>query len=188
MTRWFSPVKPQQVPLPSNMRACSVTQPCLTLCDLMDHGILQAKILERVAVSSSRGTSRPRDQTHISCTGRQILYHWANLQGGHLRMSQLGDGITKQGPALGYKISNERYTQNTEVFILLRATPCWHLRRGTRASDVKHRIYWVQLTIYIIKSQKVRNDRRTKYGLSAPMSGALASAFHNLNSKRTLIS
>ena len=42
------------------------------------HGILQAKILEWVAVSSSRGSSRPRDQTHISyvsCIGRRVLYH-----------------------------------------------------------------------------------------------------------------
>ena len=45
-------------------------QSCLTLCDPMDyslpgssvHGILQAKILEWVAMPSSRGSSRPRDQ------------------------------------------------------------------------------------------------------------------------------
>ena len=37
------------------------------------HGIVQARILEWVAVPSSRGSSRPRDQTHVSyvsCTGR----------------------------------------------------------------------------------------------------------------------
>ena len=42
------------------------------------HGILQASILDWVAISSSRGSSRPRDQTtvsYISCTGRWILYH-----------------------------------------------------------------------------------------------------------------
>ena len=38
------------------------------------HGILQAKILGWVAISSSRGSSQPRDRTHISCIGRQILY------------------------------------------------------------------------------------------------------------------
>ena len=63
-----------------------VAQSYLTLCDPMDysppgssvHGILQARILERVAVPSSWGSSQPRDQTHISyvsCIGRQILYH-----------------------------------------------------------------------------------------------------------------
>ena len=41
--------------------------------------ISQARILEWVAISSSRGSSRLRDQTHlsVSCIGRRILYHWA---------------------------------------------------------------------------------------------------------------
>ena len=41
------------------------------------HGILQAKILEWVAISS-RGSSQARAQAHISfisCTGRQVLHH-----------------------------------------------------------------------------------------------------------------
>ena len=33
------------------------------------------EILEWVLISFSEGSSRPRDQTHISCIGRQILYH-----------------------------------------------------------------------------------------------------------------
>ena len=37
------------------------------------HGISQARIVEWVAISSSRGSSQPRDQTCISCIGRQIL-------------------------------------------------------------------------------------------------------------------
>ena len=44
------------------------------------HGISQARILEWVAISYSRGSSWPRDQTHISyisCIGRWILYCWA---------------------------------------------------------------------------------------------------------------
>ena len=40
-------------------------------------GILQARLLEWVAMSSSRGSSWPRDGTHVSCTGSLILYHWA---------------------------------------------------------------------------------------------------------------
>ena len=42
------------------------------------HGILKARILEWVAISSSRGYSWLRDRTHVfctSCTGRWILYH-----------------------------------------------------------------------------------------------------------------
>ena len=44
------------------------------------HRILQARILEWVAISFSRGSSRPRDRTCISCIGRQILYHWATWE------------------------------------------------------------------------------------------------------------
>ena len=43
-----------------------VSQSCLALCDLIDytvHGILQARILERVALPCSRGSSRPRKRT-----------------------------------------------------------------------------------------------------------------------------
>ena len=39
-------------------------------------GILQARILEWVAISSSRGSSRTRDWTHIFCIGRRIPYCW----------------------------------------------------------------------------------------------------------------
>ena len=44
------------------------------------HGIFQARIQELVAISSSRGSSQPRDQTCVSCIGRQILYHWATWE------------------------------------------------------------------------------------------------------------
>ena len=70
------------------MCLCLDPPSCLTLCDPMDcslpgssvHGILQATILEWVAMPSSRGSSQPRDGTHVSCNsfiGRRILYHWA---------------------------------------------------------------------------------------------------------------
>ena len=65
-------------------------QLCPTLCDPVDHsptessvhGILQARILEWVAIPSSRGSSLPRDWTHVSyvsCIGRRVLYHWHHL-------------------------------------------------------------------------------------------------------------
>ena len=52
-----------------------VAQSCLTLYDPMDCslpgssvlGILQARVLEWVAVSSSRGSSQSRDGTQVSC-------------------------------------------------------------------------------------------------------------------------
>ena len=47
------------------------------------HEIFQGRILERVAISSSRRSSWPRDRTHVSygsCIGRQALYHWATWE------------------------------------------------------------------------------------------------------------
>ena len=54
---------------------CSVSKSCLTLCDPMDcsapgssvHGISQARILEQIVIPFSRGSSRPRDRTRVSC-------------------------------------------------------------------------------------------------------------------------
>ena len=46
-----------------------VAQSCPTLCDPMDyrvHGILQARILDRVAFPFSKGSSQLRDQTQVS--------------------------------------------------------------------------------------------------------------------------
>ena len=65
---------------------CSVSQSCLTLCYPMDynpsdssaHGIFKARILEQVAIFSSRGWFQPSDRT-VSAHCRQIflpLSHW----------------------------------------------------------------------------------------------------------------
>ena len=51
-----------------------VTQSCLTLCDPTDctlpsssvHGIFQARVLEWIAISFSRGSSQPRNRTLVS--------------------------------------------------------------------------------------------------------------------------
>ena len=60
-----------------------VAQSCLTLCDPMDsslpdssvHGLSQARILEWVAISFSRVSSQPRDQTQVSCIVGRRFYH-----------------------------------------------------------------------------------------------------------------
>ena len=59
-------------------------QSCLTLCDPMDcsppgssiHGILQARILEWVAMPFSRGSSWPRDQTQVFCITGGFFTIW----------------------------------------------------------------------------------------------------------------
>ena len=71
------------------LHVCMLTkllQFCLTLCDSMDYsllgfcvqGILQARILEWIAMPSSRGSFQPRGQaliSYLSCIGRCVLYH-----------------------------------------------------------------------------------------------------------------
>ena len=44
------------------------------------HGISQARMLEPVAISYSRGSSWSRDGTQASCIGRWILYHWGSRE------------------------------------------------------------------------------------------------------------
>ena len=81
------------------LRMCFWSVPCscanslqlfLTHCDLMDcsppgssvHGIFQARILEWVAMPSSRGSSQPKDQTlcsEVSYLGKQVLYYLHHL-------------------------------------------------------------------------------------------------------------
>ena len=65
-----------------------VAHSCPTLCDPMDcslpgfsiHGILQARILEWVTISFSRGSSRPRDQTWVSGIGGRHFNLWATRE------------------------------------------------------------------------------------------------------------
>ena len=44
------------------------------------HGIFQARIVEQVAISSSRESSWPRDWTHVSYISRWILYYCTTLE------------------------------------------------------------------------------------------------------------
>ena len=65
-----------------------VAHSCLTLCNPMDYslqaplsmGILQARILEWVAISSSRESSQPRDRTQVSHIARGFFTTWATRE------------------------------------------------------------------------------------------------------------
>ena len=65
-----------------------VTQSCLTLFDPMDysplgssvHGILQARILEWVAIPFSRESDRPRDWTQVSRIAGRLFTDWATRE------------------------------------------------------------------------------------------------------------
>ena len=91
---------------------CLVTKLCLTLCDPRAcsppgpsvHGISQARILEWAAISFSRGSSQPRDQTPVSCIGM-------NWQAVSLALSRQG---TRMASIMSFKLSY------TDIFWTLR--------------------------------------------------------------------
>ena len=78
----------------AHTRACFVSQSCPTVCDPMDcslsgsslHGVLQARILEWVAISFARGSSQPRDQMQVFLHCRQMFY----------QLSHQGPGLKPQ--------------------------------------------------------------------------------------------
>ena len=70
------------------MKESEVAQLCLTLCDPIDyslpgssaHGIFQARILEWVAISFSRGSSPPGDRTQVSSIAGRRFTIWATRE------------------------------------------------------------------------------------------------------------
>ena len=87
MNRWLT-----RLPLYSKINCLKgkgvVAQLCLTLCDPMDcsplgysvHGIIQARILEWVAIPFSRRSSQPRDRTQVSCIAGRFFTVWATRE------------------------------------------------------------------------------------------------------------
>ena len=78
-----------------------VAQSCPALWDPMDcsppgssvHRVLQARILERVVTPVSRGSSRPRDQSQVSCTAGRFFTIWATREAKQLAT---GEGYSKR--------------------------------------------------------------------------------------------
>ena len=73
---------------PNEVKWSEVAQSCPTLCDPVDcsppdssvHGILQGRTLEWVAISFSRRSSQPRDQTQVSCIAGRCFNLWATRE------------------------------------------------------------------------------------------------------------
>ena len=87
----------------SEVKWSEVAQSCPTLCDPMDsslpdsaiHGIFQARILEWAAISFSRGSSQPRDQTRVSCIADRYFTVWATREA-HRRWWRIGKSDTTE--------------------------------------------------------------------------------------------
>ena len=83
------------------------------------HGILQARMLEWVAISFSRGSSQPRNQTRISCIAggllhyRQILY-CLSYKGGDL--PKMREASTEE-PALDPSLPSSRLSLSLGVLV-----------------------------------------------------------------------
>ena len=68
-----------------HLLCCAYSLSCVRLCDPMDsslqgssvHGILQSRILEWVAMPSSRGSSQSRDWTQVSHIAGRFFTIWA---------------------------------------------------------------------------------------------------------------
>ena len=79
---------PLPLPCPNWNKWSEAAQLCPTLCDLMDcsipgssvHGTFQARVLEWVAISFSRGSSQPRDRTRVSRTAGRRFTIWATRE------------------------------------------------------------------------------------------------------------
>ena len=87
LTPWLHPRSPE-AELSGVKEKVKVAQSCPALCNPMDcsppgssvHRILQARILEWVAVPFSRGSSQPKDQTQVSGTAGRFFTIWATRE------------------------------------------------------------------------------------------------------------
>ena len=135
---------------------------CLTLCDPMDcslpvfsvHGILQARILEWVAMPSSKGFSQPRDQTdicYISCIGRQVPYYQPYLGSPTLwgsaiiRISQRKKELHSLNPWRTHHLVGGRFTNCNTYYI--------ELNKYTRGFAKKSEMYYNWIIVYHDKTQ-----------------------------------
>ena len=145
-----------------------VTKSRLALCSPMYyslpgssvHGIFQAKILERVAITFSRRSSWPRDRTHVSCIGQAILYHWATSEAlGVLSpritalvwnsSSHLWDSPHWSSPFHGYSRFHQAIVSYPKVSFLCQSLPCnwfkictYNFRCYPSQSSLPTRCYW----------------------------------------------
>ena len=81
------------------------------------HGILQARILEWVAISFSRGSSRPGDQTQVSCIAGGFFSSWAIRE------------------ALTFSINNSIKFKNVYVHIVLKQCCFWVAKSSSTLCD-----------------------------------------------------
>ena len=142
-----------------------VAQSYPTLCDPMDcslpgssvHGIFQERILEWVAISFSRGSFRPRDQTRVShIVGRRFTV-WATRE---VRIGSYTAGKNKKGTKdnlIAHFVKNPPVMQETWVWSLGWENP---LEKG-KAIHSSILVWKIQRTVQSMGSQRVGHDWAT---------------------------
>ena len=124
------PFCPLSISSPTNQLSCSrfyimsksewsVIQSCPNLCDPMDcslpgssvHGILQARIQERGTIPFSRGSSRSRDRTHVSCTAGRFFFSFF-----FYHLSHQGNPMFRRGRAKFQTVSRKTMVKNKLVW------------------------------------------------------------------------
>ena len=101
----------------------------LSLPGSSNHGILQARILDWFAISFSRGSSWPRDRTHISCSfciGRRVLYPWATWEAGNCSYGGGGSPTENRSSSPMQEARNraESFTIQALTFLFQASSPC----------------------------------------------------------------
>ena len=95
-------------------------QSCPTLCDPMD----QARLLEWVVISFSRGSSSPWDQTWVSCiAGRVLIIFWATRD--YSTEVQNGEGMKMQGLQEG-RVGKMQVSSYIHHSLCVTLPPCPH--------------------------------------------------------------
>ena len=139
-----------------------VSQSCPTLCHPMNcspsdssaHGILQARILEWVAISFFRGSSWPRDRTLVSC----IAGWWVtgkprqkNVLGGKGKISSQRDIV------LNF-LKEEMYIYDSPSIVY-----CWWILEGFLKSSTHSLLHEYNLFDHVYESIEILSSHSYKW-------------------------
>ena len=139
-------------PQPTSWSEVLVAQSCPTLCYSMDcsppgssvHGILQARILEWVAITFSRGSSWPRDWTQASCIAGRFFT--AEPPGETLANIILNE--RKKNPkSIFFKIRKKTRTTTLTTFVQHSIGSPGHTNKARKRNFKKSKLEWSKTVI-----------------------------------------
>ena len=117
------------------------------------HGISQARTLEWVAISFSRGSSWPRDQTCVPCISSWILYSWATREALIIRLTYTSYKFINPTPTFlstGIWLPKLSHSQ----ILIFSSTDCFSMVNYLMISYFENRL---SLTIYKLNSDFLYN-------------------------------